>query len=148
MTQRVKSNKTLQNLFYRLARSVALFFFSRRFALTADPEPDFPGPYMVIANHVTELDFILVAKVFKTPLSFVVGHGLMQNRLLAFVLLRLAGVITKQKSTTDARTTLGILRGCNPRKRLLPKATPPSADRPARSTRRPAACCAACARGW
>lgn len=110
MKKRVNNRKVVQNLFYRIARFVVLPYFSRRFALTADKEPDFPGPYMVIANHVTELDFILIAKVFKTPLSFVVGHGLLRNRLLAFVLLRLAGVIPKQKAATDARTTLGILR--------------------------------------
>lgn len=103
-------HRKLQDFMYRAARFLALKTFFGRFNISADPEPDLPAPYVVIANHVTDYDFAFIASVFRTPLSFVVGRGLMQNSLVRLILVRGFGCIGKLKGAKDARTTLAMLR--------------------------------------
>lgn len=100
----------LQHALYRSLRFLAIPFFTWRFALTSEKQPKGQGPYLVVANHCTELDFIFVSKAFHEPLGYVVGSGLLQNKLLSFVLLRLLGCIPKKKGAVDAGTTLGVVR--------------------------------------
>lgn len=99
-----------QEFFYRLARRLLLPYFSRRFNTTADPQPGLPAPYVVVSNHVTELDFFLTGQVFSEPMGFVVGEGLLRNPLLRFILVKGFGCIAKQKGAADARTAMGMLR--------------------------------------
>jgi len=99
-----------QEIAYRVTRAVLGPYFSWRFNLKADPQPDFPAPYIVVSNHVTELDFLLLAVMFRKPMGFVVGQGLLRSRLLRFLLVWLYGSIAKQKGTADVRTTMGMMR--------------------------------------
>ncbi len=99
-----------QEIAYRVTRAVLGPFFGWRFNLKTDPQPDFPAPYIVVSNHVTELDFLLLGVLFREPMGFVVGQGLLQSRLLRFLLVWLYGSIAKQKGTADARTTMGMMR--------------------------------------
>lgn len=100
----------LQGFAYRAGRILIVPFFTRRFNALVDEQPALSPPYVVAANHVTELDFFFLGKLFKTPMGFVVGQGLLQNRLLAFLIMKVFGCIAKQKGTADARTTMGMLR--------------------------------------
>jgi 1-acyl-sn-glycerol-3-phosphate acyltransferase len=100
----------LQEFAYRAARFLLVPFFIRRFNTVVDKQPALLPPYVVAANHVTELDFFFLGKLFSIPMGFVVGQGLLQNRLLAFLIVKVFGCIGKQKGIADARTTMGILR--------------------------------------
>ena len=85
-------------------------YFTRRFGMSADRQPALQPPYVVVANHVTELDFLFVGKVFKRPMGFVVGEGLLRSRLMRFLLVNVFGCIPKLKGAADARTSMGMLR--------------------------------------
>ena len=108
----------LQGFAYRAGRFLIVPFFIRRFNTLVDEQPALLPPYVVAANHVTELDFFFLGKLFKTPMGFVVGQGLLQNRLLAFLFVKVFGCIAKQKGTADARTTMGMLRRLKARRNV------------------------------
>lgn len=99
-----------QDAAYRLLRCLALPYFTRKFNASFDEEPKLDGPALVICNHVTELDFFFAARVFKTPMNFVIGRGLLQNPLLGYFLVNIMGAIPKQKGTSDPSTTMAMLR--------------------------------------
>lgn len=110
MKYKASANRRIQEALYTLLRSIIVPFFSWRFHLSADREPKVDFPYVVVSNHVTELDFIFVAKVFKRPMGFIVGQGLLQNKLLATFLIKFLGCVPKQKGTSDARTALSMMQ--------------------------------------
>lgn len=110
MSTATLQQQRVQEFAYKAARFLALPYFTWRFNTTADPEPDLPAPYVVVANHVTELDFFFLGKIFKTPMGFVVGHGLLQNKLLGKLLVDYFGCIGKQKGVTDMKMTMTMLR--------------------------------------
>lgn len=99
-----------QEIAYRVTRALLVPYFSWRFNMNADPQPELPPPYIVISNHVTELDFFFLGKVFREPMGFIVGQGLLRIRPLKFLLTWLYGSIAKQKGTADVRTTMGMAR--------------------------------------
>ncbi|NLW20671.1 MAG: 1-acyl-sn-glycerol-3-phosphate acyltransferase [Clostridiales bacterium] len=100
----------LQEFSYRAARLLAGPYFTWRFGAWIDQQPDLAPPYVVVANHVTELDFYFTGMLFRTPMGFVVGRGLLQNPWLNRLLVTGFGCIGKQKGATDAQTTLSMLR--------------------------------------
>ena len=110
MAKKGNPGRRWHELAYRITRNLIVPYFSWRLNIKADKQPGLPAPYVVIANHVTELDFFFIGKVFKEPLTFVAGEGLLRAKLLGSILTRLYGVIVKRKGTADARTTMGILR--------------------------------------
>lgn len=110
MAKQEERLRRLQEFAYRAARLIASPYFTWRFAATIDRMPALPPPYVVVANHVTELDFYFTGKMFSTPLGFVVGQGLLQNRFMELLLVKGFGCISKQKGTTDVRNTMQMLR--------------------------------------
>lgn len=95
---------------YRAARAAVCPFFARRFRFEAGKEPDIAGPFLLVVNHVTELDFLLVGAMFQTPLAFVVGDTLLRAPVVGWLLRRVFGVIPKDKGMVDTGTAMGILR--------------------------------------
>jgi 1-acyl-sn-glycerol-3-phosphate acyltransferase len=110
LTKKGSPGRRRHELAYRITRFLITPYFTWRFNMKADRQPNLPSPYVVIANHVTELDFLFIGKVFKEPLTFVAGEALLRARLLGSILTHLYGVIVKRKGTADARTTMGMLR--------------------------------------
>ncbi len=109
MAQRMKGMRRYQAA-YRVVRALACPYFVRRFRYEASPVPDIKGPFLLVVNHVTELDFMLVGASFKTPLAFVVGDTLLRAPVVGWLLKKLLGVIPKDKGMVDAGTAMGILR--------------------------------------
>jgi len=103
-------HRGLQEFAYRAARLLAGPYFTWRFQAEWGKQPDISPPYVVVANHVTELDFYFTGMLFRTPMGFVVGQGLLQNPFMNWLLVKGFGCIGKQKGATDARTTLNMLR--------------------------------------
>ena len=115
MAQRMKGMRRYRAA-YRVARALACPYFVRRFRYEAGPVPDIKGPFLLVVNHVTELDFMLVGASFKTPLAFVVGDTLLRAPVVGWLLKKLLGVIPKDKgmvdkvvSRADLPTTLGLI---------------------------------------
>lgn len=105
-----KDNRRFQEGLYRVFRFLLLPVFTFLFKAKTDNAPVIEPPFMVISNHVTDYDFFYPAKVFKQPLGFVTGEGLLQNRWLRALLVDGLGCISKRKATKDIHTTATIFR--------------------------------------
>lgn len=108
MAQQVKGRRR-HTLAYRAARALVTPYFVWRFNLKAKKQGA-ESPFLLLANHVTELDFFLVGAVFKQPLVFVIGDTLLRAPVLGWLLKALFGAIGKDKGIADAGTAMGILR--------------------------------------
>lgn len=108
----IPSGKALRRnaILYRVLRGLIAPFVLRRFRFESEEAPDFPSPYVIISNHVTELDFFFVARTLKKPMTFVVGESLFRNRFVAWLIGDMFGCISKQKGTADVQTAMGMLR--------------------------------------
>ncbi len=71
--------------------------------------PQTKGPALILANHVTFLDPVLLQLYFDEPIVYVAGNGLFRTKLLGRVVLWW-GIITKSKVKADIQTAKGIMR--------------------------------------
>ncbi len=107
---RKKDNQRFQETLYRILRFLLLPVFTALFQAKVEKGPMTDTPVIVVANHVSDYDFIYPAKVMKAPLSFVVGEGLLRKKWLRKLLVDGLGCIPKQKASKDATTTVAIYR--------------------------------------
>lgn len=68
------------------------------------------GPYLVLANHVTDLDPLIVGASFPQQMYFVTSEHLMRQGFISKVLEWLLSPITRQKGGNAAGTVKAILR--------------------------------------
>ena len=76
----------------------------------AEPAPKTEGPCLILSNHVTDFDPILVGLSFPEHMYYVAGENVMRMGLLSKIVTRYASVIQRIKGTTDAEAALQILR--------------------------------------
>jgi 1-acyl-sn-glycerol-3-phosphate acyltransferase len=76
----------------------------------AQPAPDITGPYIVIANHTTDLDALLVSISFEKHMYFVASEHLFRSRVLGGFLKYFLDPIPKQKGGADVSTALQMVR--------------------------------------
>ncbi len=96
--------------FYRGARAVLSPILKRLFHFEAQPAPDINGPYIVIANHTTDLDALLVSLSFEKHMYFVASDHLFRIRLFGGLLKYLLDPIPKQKGGADISTAMHMIR--------------------------------------
>ena len=72
--------------------------------------PRTEGPCLILSNHVTDFDPILVGLSFPEHMYYVAGENVMRMGFLSKVVTRYASVIPRIKGTTDAEAALQILR--------------------------------------
>ena len=72
--------------------------------------PRTEGPCLILSNHVTDFDPILVGLSFPEHMYYVAGENVMRMGFLSKVVTRYASVIQRIKGTTDAEAALQILR--------------------------------------
>ncbi len=77
---------------------------------TAEPAPKTEGPCLILSNHVTDFDPILVGLSFPEHMYYVAGENVMRMGFLSRIVERYASVIQRVKGTTDAEAALQILR--------------------------------------
>ena len=77
---------------------------------TAEPGPKTEGACLILSNHVTDFDPILVGLSFPEHMYYVAGENVMRMGLLSKIVARYASVIQRVKGTTDAEAALQILR--------------------------------------
>ena len=76
----------------------------------ATPGPQVDGPCLVLSNHVTDFDPILVGLSFPRHMYYVAGENVMRMGFLSKIVARYASIIQRVKGTTDAEAALQILR--------------------------------------
>ena len=72
--------------------------------------PKVEGPCLILSNHVTDFDPILVGLSFPEHMYYVAGENVMRMGFLSRLVSRYASVIQRVKGTTDAEAALQILR--------------------------------------
>ena len=72
--------------------------------------PKVEGPCLILSNHVTDFDPILVGLSFPEHMYYVAGENVMRMGLLSKLVSRYASIIQRVKGTTDAEAALQILR--------------------------------------
>ena len=75
-----------------------------------EPAPKLEGPCLILSNHVTDFDPILVGLSFPEHMYYVAGENVMRMGFLSKLVSRYASVIQRVKGTTDAEAALQILR--------------------------------------
>lgn len=78
------------------------------YSFTLGPKID--GPCLILSNHVTDFDPILVGLSFPEHMYYVAGENVMRMGFLSKIVARYASIIQRVKGTTDAEAALQILR--------------------------------------
>ncbi len=97
-------------LFYKGARALLSPLLKGFFRFTAQMAPDIDGPYIVIANHTTDLDALLVAISFKKHMYFVASEHIFRGKRLGRLLVHFLDPIPKQKGGADIATAMQMVR--------------------------------------
>lgn len=93
-------------LLYRLAHG----FITRRFHLEAE-RLNPVGPCLIIANHVTNWDPLMLAMSFpETPIRFVASEHIFRHGLISKLLEWLVAPIPRKKAASGADTVMAVLR--------------------------------------
>lgn len=72
--------------------------------------PKVEGPCLILSNHVTDFDPILVGLSFPEHMYYMAGENVMRMGFLSKIVTRYASIIQRVKGTTDAEAALQILR--------------------------------------
>jgi len=96
--------------FYNLIRPLGYLFLFLKFGYTYDKARDLPERYIVLSNHTTDYDFLLVAASFPDHMYFVGSEHVARWKLLHSLLTYFLGFIARPKGTTASSTVLEMLR--------------------------------------
>ncbi len=88
-------------------------FFKLRYNHSAErfkPQKDLKGPYLILANHVMDVDPFLVALSVKGPVFYVASDMIFSIRFWSYFLKKLVSPIPKTKYRSDTETIRDIIR--------------------------------------
>lgn len=98
------------NFFWRVLRGPVILFCKLKFGYTYKPAKNLPDHYIVLSNHTTDYDCVLVACSFKRQMYYVASEHIARwkhgYKLLNFAL----APILRKKGTTAASAIIDILR--------------------------------------
>ena len=77
---------------------------------TFELAPKVEGPCLILSNHVTDFDPVLVGLSFPEHMYYVAGENVMRMGFLSKLATRYGSIIQRIKGTTDAEAALQILR--------------------------------------
>ena len=97
-------------IFYKSARALLSPLLKGLFRFQAQKAPDIDGPYVVIANHTTDLDALLVALSFPKHMYFVASEHIFRGKTSGRLLVRFLDPIPKQKGGADIATAMQMVR--------------------------------------
>ncbi len=95
---------------FRVIKPLVAPFFRWRFNIRALPAPDIKGPCLVLANHNSDLDAVLIHLSFGSLLYFVASEHIFRAGFLSRLLTRYFDPISRLKGGTDIITVRKILR--------------------------------------
>ena len=116
MDQKVKVEKKEQAAHRRHQRVWNFFwyftvpFFKLAYSYNCKKAPQINGPYLVIANHTTVLDCVLVGMSFRKQMYFVASEHVYRKGWVSRLLLWAFEPIAKMKGSTDTLTVMKIIR--------------------------------------
>lgn len=96
-------------ILYRILKKTAVPLVCR-FMRYAGETCDIGGPFLAIANHVTDLDPVFMGRSFKQPMYFVASEHAFRKGFLSKLLVFIAHPIARKKGSTDAAAAMDIVR--------------------------------------
>lgn len=85
-------------------------FFKLIYSYSCKPAPQIKGPYLVISNHTTELDCVLVGLSFRKQMYFVASEHVYRKGWISKLLRWAFEPIAKIKGSSDTLTVMKIIR--------------------------------------
>ena len=116
MDQKVKVEKNEKAAHRRHQRVWNFFwyftvpFFKLKYSYKCQKAPVIPGSYLVISNHTTELDCVLVGMSFKKQMYFVASEHVYRKGWVSKLLFWAFEPIAKIKGASDTLTVMKIIR--------------------------------------
>lgn len=95
---------------YRIFRFLLKGILSRVFGYTYETADVGCYPYLVVANHNTDFDPILIGFAFPKHMYYVASEHIFRKGFLSFLLRRYLAPISRMKGSTDAGTAINVLR--------------------------------------
>ncbi|MBR3391133.1 MAG: 1-acyl-sn-glycerol-3-phosphate acyltransferase [Firmicutes bacterium] len=106
----------LHRIIWKLGRPFMHPLMHRRYRFHAEPEQGLPSCFLLLCNHVTHLDPLLVVDSFPRQMYFVASEHI-QRKKIAPLMMALTFPIIRRKSRTETGTAMDILRrlkaGCS-----------------------------------
>ena len=87
-----------------------MIFLKLKFNYSCEPAPRIPYPFLMIANHVTDLDPLMVGCSFRQQMYFVASEHLFRRGFLTKLLKWLVAPIARIKGSTDTVSAMNIIR--------------------------------------
>lgn len=97
-------------IFYQLLRPLIVVFLFFKFNYRFKKARDLPETYLVLSNHTTDFDFLMVASSFPDQMYFVGSEHIARWKLLYSIVTYCFGLVTRSKGTTASSTVLEMLR--------------------------------------
>ncbi|MDR1003110.1 MAG: 1-acyl-sn-glycerol-3-phosphate acyltransferase [Oscillospiraceae bacterium] len=85
-------------------------FVRRKFNISFKNMPDIPSPYIILSNHNTDWDPLLIGAGIKKHTYFVASEHIFRHGLLSKLLIRYLAPISRRKGSTDSATAISVLR--------------------------------------
>ena len=95
---------------WKMLRGVVSVFLRLKFNYTCDQAPRIPYPFIMIANHVTDLDPLMVGCSFRQQMYFVASEHLFRLGFATKLLKWLVAPIARIKGSTDTVSAMNIIR--------------------------------------
>ncbi len=95
---------------YQFFRQPIKLFLKLRFGYTGKKERALPSPSIILANHTTNYDPLMVATSYREHMYFVAGEHVFRAGFASKLLRACFAPISRVKGTTDARTVMEVLR--------------------------------------
>ena len=97
-------------LFYEIFRPVVALFLKLKFGYKYEKAENLPENYIVLANHVTDWDALMVASSFKRHMYFVASEHIARWDHWYKLVNYLVQPILRSKGTTAMSTVIEMLR--------------------------------------
>ena len=97
------------NFWYRTVRGLVKGIFIKKFNFRSETI-DIKAPFIVLANHTTDYDAILMATAFKQPIHFVMSDHVSSIPVVGKLVKHLVDTIPITKSTIDPATVKKMFR--------------------------------------
>ena len=95
---------------WRLVRWPVILLLKLKFNYTMETAPDVPRPYIVLSNHNTDWDPVLVGSAFKKQMYYVASEHIFRRGWISKLLYWLMAPIARTKGSTDGAAAMSILR--------------------------------------
>ena len=112
MNSNIKKEPNLKraDFFYRLLRPIVYPVINIWYRSKSEPLPEIEGNYLIISNHNTNVDMIVVAASCRRPMRFVGSEHIFQKGWAARLLMWAVAPIIRQKGGLASTTVMSITR--------------------------------------